>query len=461
MKAGVTFAAALGLALSGFSGVAAAQDIGCGAVLAADTTLTADVTECPGTGLVIGAPGITVDLGGHTVSGGFPGGAPDQVGIDDSAGFDGVTIRNGAVHNFERGGVWLAGVDDARVEQLDIELSSEFGVLVDGGSRNVVRDNRMLFPGTSGIAVRGTSRANVVADNRVESQAGGGIALGGGPVADTTIRGNEVTGGLADERPGGGILVGADGSAVTGTRLRGNYVHFNFDRGVLVGAGAGDTTIAANRFADNLYSAIENEAPNTSIRANRFHEEIGLTSVAVWIKEGSSGIDVEGNSMRGIGLAGVDDGGTGTVVRFNAIDGRFGAVSFGTFAGIVLRPESGGARVEYNAVSRQSQDGIVVSGRDALVAENAVSASVYGDGIRVAEDARGATVRANVATRHRDDGIEVLSPGTTVTRNLATDNGDLGIEAVAGTVDGGGNRAAGNGNPAQCTGVVCAPVFGG
>jgi len=112
-------------------------------------------------------------------------------------------------------------------------------------------------------------------------------------------------------------------------------------------------------------------------------------------------------------------------------------------------------------VSRQFQDGIVVSGRDAVVAGNSVSASVLGDGIRVAEDARGATVRANVATRHRDDGIEVLSPGTNVTRNLATDNGDLGIEAVAGTVDGGGNRAAGNGNPAQCTGVVCAPVFGG
>jgi hypothetical protein len=37
----------------------------------------------------------------------------------------------------------------------------------------------------------------------------------------------------------------------------------------------------------------------------------------------------------------------------------------------------------------------------------------------------------------------------------ANDNGDLGIEAVAGVNDGGGNRASGNGNPAQCTGVAC------
>jgi hypothetical protein len=32
---------------------------------------------------------------------------------------------------------------------------------------------------------------------------------------------------------------------------------------------------------------------------------------------------------------------------------------------------------------------------------------------------------------------------------------DLGIEAVAGVLDGGGNRALGNGNPLQCLKVVC------
>ena len=37
----------------------------------------------------------------------------------------------------------------------------------------------------------------------------------------------------------------------------------------------------------------------------------------------------------------------------------------------------------------------------------------------------------------------------------ANGNGDLGIEAVDGTIDGGKNKAAGNGNPAQCVGVSC------
>jgi hypothetical protein len=41
-----------------------------------------------------------------------------------------------------------------------------------------------------------------------------------------------------------------------------------------------------------------------------------------------------------------------------------------------------------------------------------------------------------------------------VTRNRAFQNRDLGIAAVRGTIDGGGNRAHGNGDPAQCRNVA-------
>ena len=43
--------------------------IACGATLTKSTTLTADLLSCPGTALVIGADGITVNLAGHTISG--------------------------------------------------------------------------------------------------------------------------------------------------------------------------------------------------------------------------------------------------------------------------------------------------------------------------------------------------------------------------------------------------------
>src|SRR5689334_13099778 len=41
----------------------------CGSTLTRSTTLRSDLLHCPGTALVIGADGITVDLGGHAISG--------------------------------------------------------------------------------------------------------------------------------------------------------------------------------------------------------------------------------------------------------------------------------------------------------------------------------------------------------------------------------------------------------
>jgi large repetitive protein len=55
----------------------------------------------------------------------------------------------------------------------------------------------------------------------------------------------------------------------------------------------------------------------------------------------------------------------------------------------------------------------------------------------------------------KDDGIEADAPTTKLTRNEARRNGELGIAAVPGVIDGGGNRASGNGDPRQCTNIVC------
>jgi parallel beta-helix repeat protein len=69
------------------------------------------------------------------------------------------------------------------------------------------------------------------------------------------------------------------------------------------------------------------------------------------------------------------------------------------------------------------------------------------------------TIERNRAERNGDDGIDVdigeYGGPITVRANRAFFNGDLGIEADPGTIDGGGNRASHNGNPAQCVGVRC------
>ena len=64
-------------------------------------------------------------------------------------------------------------------------------------------------------------------------------------------------------------------------------------------------------------------------------------------------------------------------------------------------------------------------------------------------------IDANWVSGSGDDGIDIRRAATVLADNWANDNADLGIFAVAGVIDGGGNRARGNGNPAECVGVAC------
>lgn len=81
-----------------------------------------------------------------------------------------------------------------------------------------------------------------------------------------------------------------------------------------------------------------------------------------------------------------------------------------------------------------------------------IGASV--DGLLVNAQARRTLLLHNRATGDVNDGIHVQSRSTLIVGNVADDNGNYGIEAVPGVVAA-GNRASGNGNPAQCLNVVC------
>ena len=69
----------------------------CGQTVTTDAVLTQDLV-CTGSGVIVGASGITVDLKGFTIRGDR--GLGDY-GIDDSGGFDSVTIKNGVLRNFK------------------------------------------------------------------------------------------------------------------------------------------------------------------------------------------------------------------------------------------------------------------------------------------------------------------------------------------------------------------------
>ena len=113
-----------------------------------------------------------------------------------------------------------------------------------------------------------------------------------------------------------------------------------------------------------------------------------------------------------------------------------------------------------NQVSEQSRNGISILFASATtLIRNDVSFN-GSDGITVGQSftvgqTTDTLVQRNRADRNGDDGIDTSEPSTTLTANRANRNFDLGIEAVPGVIDGGRNRARGNGNPAQCLNVAC------
>lgn len=461
-------------ALTLAAGPALAQPLACGDTVTQDTTLNADLVGCAGDGLAIGADGITLDLGGHTISGRFiSGGTPGQVGIDNH-GHDDVTIRNGTVNGFVGGGVHLVGTDGNRVEGLTMQFPGDYGILLEGGgSANHFNANTIDRATSFGIGIYGVtaaSRDNQVRGNAVTDAEDAGIALRYGTISATTIEDNTVNGITARDLWGAAIAVGArytsgEGS-YRGTVLRGNRTDTTFGGGFFVADAATDTLVERNH-ADDAYGtpAFESDGDRTVVRGNRVTSEAfaGSTETGVQVDQNAGGNRVEGNSIDRAGLVGVDDSGTGTLTTANVIVGQVfpSELITGFVGGIIARPEASRGSIVANVVRRQSPGfsetvgGIVVDGDDFTVRGNLVDQIDLHDGILVAASATGTRVLANVTTRNGDDGIDVESPATTVTANLANDNTDLGIEAVAGVTDGGGNRAHGNGNPAQCVGVTC------
>ena len=150
-------------------------------------------------------------------------------------------------------------------------------------------------------------------------------------------------------------------------------------------------------------------------------------------------------------------------------------------AGITLGPGSHNV-IAHNRVSR-GRDGIrIEKGRGNLVADNVVvharragirlgiphpflggaHNTVRGnlvkgsrvDGFQVNPKDDHSLLKRNVARRAGDDGFDAETV-VKLTENLALRNGDLGIAAVRSVRDGGGNIARHNGDPRQCTHIVC------
>jgi parallel beta-helix repeat protein len=130
----------------------------CGATLRKDTTLQSDL-NCDGYGLKIGAPGITVDLAGHSVTG-------QGVSILDQ-GYDNVTIKTGFI-GVPNQGIIFEGVNGSVIR--DVSLSGlQHGITLTGSDHNWIVGNRLL---SVWMTIRNGSDSNIIRGNTVLSYEG-------------------------------------------------------------------------------------------------------------------------------------------------------------------------------------------------------------------------------------------------------------------------------------------------
>jgi parallel beta-helix repeat protein len=380
-------------------------------VITRSTRLTNGLRDCPGDGLVIGAPRVIVDLDGHTL---------DGIGLGSGIRNDGyasVTVRNGSIQQFDRG------------VQL---LEDSHGNLVE---RLALRHNEVAAIELFDVA-GGTVRANTLDSN------GGGISLVSGTTG-VVVAGNSVT-----ENGGAAIQLRDAGR----NRVEANTVADGHDLGIWLERASGNT-LSRNVIARNSDGGIELQpgSHGNLVTSNRLRES-GDHGILVKESHRNQLVSNVTHSMSdsGIFLQGANDGTVrGNDVRFNSggmqVDGSRGNV------------------IEANDASRTTGIGIELQGDsygNTLLLNTANGNGA--EGIHVAVDAageRGNRLERNSASGNRSSGIVVAKGGHAVVGNVARNNADWGILAAPGNVDGGRNAASGNGKVGQCAGVVCRPEW--
>jgi parallel beta-helix repeat protein len=319
-------------------------------------------------------------------------GVSDVEGIQVTGHRD-VTIRNGIVRDFVEGVAVLSGRD---IVTRDLTLANHrhVGLFIDDSRSVVVENIHATHIAFSAVFVTRSSDVHVTSN--VVSDSGGGVALR--LTSASSILGNQIS------RSDCASVYLLDSSNLN--VIDGNTIVSDGCEAIAVTAGS-----------------VRNLVTHNSVR----------------------------NAAAGVGIADSDN----NVVISNVLrDNRLvGAYVFGSSNGRVddnvLTGNGDGSEAGIHVLP----DGDVAS-RNNTISRNTILSSV-GDGILVDAGSPSTVLDRNAANSNSDDGIDVDEPKTTIRSEQANDNRDFGIEAIAGVIDGGGNTASGNGNPAQCVNVAC------
>ena len=327
-----------------------------------------------------------------------------------------MTVLNGTLQEFDFGVQVTGGADAAIVSGVTAQANQEAGIAVSGGTGTTVRASEALENAGPGVLLIDGATDALVTGNTLARNSGEGVRV-------ENADGNRVVSNTIGESSGAGIaLVGADSTTVLSNALSNNS-----GGGIVIG---------------------EPELPSNDNRIERNTLTGGSGGIEV---VESSGNEIVSNKVSGAGGAGVSlEGATDTLVRSNDVRGNSGGVELNLSSGNVI---------ESNNASGANGTGISLEGlsNGNVIALNTANGN-SGEGIAVNDGApagQGNLIDRNTANGNGGDGILVNAAVHTLTGNTVNSNDGWGILAAPGTIDGGGNTAAGNAEPAQCSGVTC------
>lgn len=252
------------------------RKVQCGETVNESLRLANSLLDCPGDGLVVGAPGITIDLGGHRIDGI---GAPDSdaAGIRNDPGLAGVTIRNGLVTQFHDG-VRLVFAAGNSLSGLRL-LQNDVGIRLVSSDGNEVRGCVATDNG-NGFSVEDFSRNNTFVGNEASGnfydgffvEESGGTFIGNTASANDsygfelfTAKGALLKGNVVRANRGSGIVIDLDSAenVLKSNRASGNGTH-----GIEVFSGTGNVLIK-NIFEENAGHGVRSDTSQLELRANR------------------------------------------------------------------------------------------------------------------------------------------------------------------------------------------------
>ncbi|MEN3316578.1 MAG: hypothetical protein V7605_2812 [Acidimicrobiaceae bacterium] len=363
---GVLSASALAVGgMVALAGPASAVTLNCGDTVTSSVSLSNDVGPCTGNGLIIGADNVTLNLGGHTVSGSNTTNTTttEQVGILIQ-GHRNVVVQNGTVTGFDAGIAIQKGSKNQVINvtahdninhsslvnapgAANNKCSFGDGIVVTGSNNNIIKNNTAFHNGPfDGIGLVGNSDSNIVSGNHVLNQ---------------TVS-NELP-------PAGSNLNGPCGpfsAAPTGAG------RLHQDIGIRVeGPGADNNTVVANNVTDNQLNGISIHgyvcwAGNGGV-APPGAPQVGLPNTGNLIQANTVKRNGFPDGLDGIGI--LRQGPFGNIVCASHGNSIIGNTSIGNAGSGIFVPPTGDPAfpsasntVNQNIVNNNGVDGITVQG---------------------------------------------------------------------------------------------------